>query len=283
MKKIFAFVLVWTLILSLTACGGSPSTSRDDLSTSQNGADSPQGGDDSNSSQDGDDSSQDGADASQDGVDGSQDETDSSQSGTDTSQGESDATQGGADASQNGSDATQGEPEDIDLDKMAEIYSADAEATDQLSGKTVNVTGYIKLNHETDELYLWGWFYHNYSASINIVVKLSEEDEALLRSEDFFLARVTLTGRIDEGMRTEKSETSETTAYWYTMSDASYITNIHEVTGILNKSEDGIYWIEGVGDIRFLDKDNIPPVGTEVTLSGKISYGGDFREAVVVE
>ena len=83
-------------------------------------------------------------------------------------------------------------------------------------------------------------------------------------------------------MEEVRPENSSTLHYRYTMGNVGYVTNVHEVTGILNKDRDGDYWMEGLGYIRFLDKADAPADGTEVTLSGKLSYGGDFRDAVVV-
>lgn len=196
--------------------------------------------------------------------------------------GDPSASQNQPSASQSTPDSSQSDPEEIDLDKIAEVYSNDPQPKDQLSGKNVKVTGFLKLDRDKDALYLQATCLQNHPSYINIFLNLSPEDEALLKTEDFFLARVTLTGQIDQGMTQDKNDVTGVTSYVYNMSQASYVTNICQVTGIL-KQNDGIYSIDGVGDIQFLDKDNIPPVGTEVTLSGKISYGGDFRDAVVVK
>ena len=252
MKKLFAIMLAWVLALSLAACGGGAAPSQSSQSAPQS-------------------------------------EPAPSQSGSEASQGDPASSQIGAAPSQSAPAVPQGEPEKVDLNEMAKLYSEDAAVQDRLSGKVVEITGYIQLDKEKDELYLWGVsFAHDTRfgdnpVGINVTVELPAEDEALLRGAEYNLAFVTLTGQIGQGMAEEKVENAVTTYYRYTMSGASYVTDVHEVTGILNKDNDGDYWIEGVGYIRFLNKADVPPAGTEVTLSGKVSYGGDFREAVVVK
>ncbi len=272
MKKLFSIALALAVCFGLTSCGGGAAGSQGDASAPQSGAGSSQGG-------------------------------------ADVSQSEPDVSQSGPEESGEDLDALLAQAEEIDLMKLSkEHFQNLSEATGQMNGKVVKLTGSFATN-DTDNVFFGGGYAPGdgslndagiASVEVNIQMSFSEADKKRVEEAIASLCRVVVVGKIDEGV-TEKSGTLqgmkdgenvtfERRTYCYTMSEAHFVTDTFEYTGTLEKFDDGEYGLtysDGTGGnyVHFREGEEIPPVGTEITIRSKFVAMGAMghMDAVIVK
>ncbi len=243
------------------------------------------------------------------GDDASGEETSASQDEADSAQSDQEETDGGKEEADGDLEELLAEAEEIEssaLRDMAEEYFNNSQAaTDRLSGKVIKITGHFSV----DGLFMSGSYTPDdgsvneaglSSASVNIEMNFSEAEQARAEEAMYNMLRVTIVGRIDEGVTEEDTSTNglkdgqdfvyKGKTYCYTMSDAHVVTDTFEYTGTLEKYDDGEYGIrysDGSGGnyVQFREGEEIPPEGTEVTIQSKFFSGGGAGhvDAVIVK
>lgn len=243
------------------------------------------------------------------GGDASGEEPSASQDEADLAKSDQEETDGGQEETGDDLEELLAQAEEIEvggLRDLAEEYFNDSQAvTDRLGGKVIKITGQLSV----DGLFMSGIYTPDdgsvneaglSSAEVKIEMNFSEAEQARAEEAIFNLLRVTIVGRIDEGMTEEDRNTNgmkdgqdfvyEGKTYCYTMSDAHFVTDTFEYTGTLEKFDDGEYGItysDGSGGnyVQFREGEEIPPEGTEVTIQSKFVSGGGAGhvDAVIVK